>query len=114
MSNIQQARESLDAKLAAMGYVQPENNSGGGGTYKVYDEKAKDAYVSSQNHGSYATFGNEVDTEVQKTDSCPACDEKAVYSCHCEIGELMCANNHMWYVKKNGEVVLGDPHEDED
>ena len=117
MSDIERARNTLDAQLASMGYQHPSGNpsNGQGSVYKAYNEnKDGDVYVS-QDQGVYATFNADKKThqEVQKTDICPVCDQKAMYACNCPIGEMMCKNNHMWYVEKTGKVVLGDPHENE-
>lgn len=112
-NNIQQQRDALDNKLAEMGYVHPEDTDNTPSTYKAYNETGK-VYVS-QTHDTYATF--DIDKtpteETQKNDICPNCDQKAVYSCGCPIGEMMCKNNHMWYFVQGRGVVIGDPHENE-
>ncbi len=112
-NNIEEARKSLDAKLADLGYEHPDENiQSTNNIYKVYTENGTDVY-KSQKHDTYATFDT-FDThkpeEVQNTNICPQCQDKATYACPCAIGEMMCNKGHMWYVAKNGEVVFGDPH----
>ena len=115
--NIDQQRKDLDAKLAEIGYQHPEQNSQGASLYKIYAEDGTDTYVS-QHQDPYATFNTDQpelkQNQVHKTDICPTCEEKASYSCPCPVGEMMCKKGHMWYVQKNGTVVLGDPHEGDD
>lgn len=112
MSDIDHARNSLDAQLTSMGYVHPDTNNQTGGGYKTYSQTSDNVYVS-RSFDQYATFNTKTDAkqQVQKTDVCPSCDNKAMYSCRCPVGEMMCKNNHMWYVEKNGKLVMGDPHE---
>lgn len=112
MSDIERARNSLDAKLSEMGYVHPEStNSNSGDGYKMYNKEGESTYVS-QDYNRYATFDTKQSGDVQKTDICPSCETKALYSCDCEFGDMMCTNGHMWYVQKDGKVIVGDPHKD--
>lgn len=110
-NNIEEARRSLDRKLADMGYQHPTTDNQNRNIYKTYKESGDDTYVS-QEYTRYATFNANEQKEIEKpeNDICPLCDTKALYRCGCEIGEMMCKQNHMWYYTMQGEVKIGDPH----
>lgn len=113
-------RTDLDAKLASLGYVHPDTPQMPRATqYKtinVTDEKAQ--YESSNKTDvPYKNFSQKEDlqNEIHKTDICPKCNEKALYICECNrYGDMMCKNNHIWYITKDGQLSIGDPHENED
>lgn len=106
-------RKELDEKLAKQGYEHPENDQKQSfSAYKVYSETSQDIYVS-QNYDPYAKY-NDIEQNIEKPDICPICQKKAMYSCSCDVGELMCENAHAWYILTNGQVVVGDPHEKDD
>jgi hypothetical protein len=111
MSNeAEQARNSVDAKLKNIGYEHPENNNTSYSPYKAYSESG-DVYVSQQGT-IYSTFEEKITQKnTRPANICPVCEGKAAYVCPCKVGEKMCKNNHMWYFTKDGNVVVGDPHE---
>ena len=116
MSDIQRAKNDLDAKLAKMGYVHPENpQMGSNKRYRTIDVKDENAVYQASNHKDtpYSNFSGEMKVEkvVQRTDICPECDTKALFRCECkEFGDQMCKNNHIWWVNPQGQVINGDPH----
>ena len=46
----------------------------------------------------------------QKIFNCPECYEKAVKTCNCVNSDKTCVNGHVWYMNREGAIVLGDPH----
>lgn len=121
--NPEEARKNLDAKLSQMGYVHPAEAASSRQpqymSYSVTEEQKKKEqygdYISQKPFDPYATFDTEnpPKNETQKTDICPMCDKKAMYSCSCSLQDMMCAKGHIWFVLKNGTIKIGDPHEDE-
>ncbi len=108
------SREELDAKLAEKGYSHPEEIN----TYRpqtTYMAYSKGDYTS-QVYDPYATFNTEEpeSKSVQKTARCPVCEKQAMYSCSCVLEDMLCGNAHTWYVLKSGQVIIANPHEDED
>ena len=118
MSDIERARNELESKL--IGYVHPENvKPKTNHVYKTIDVKDEKAQYesSSKKANPYGLFSQEPDSLdiVQKTRTCPACQGQALFACDCvEYGDMMCSNNHTWWVDKKGVVHLEDPHEGED
>jgi hypothetical protein len=117
--DIERARNQLESKLSSMGYVHPEEAKPKTNhvykTINVKDEKAQ--YESSAKKANpYGSFSHDYDgSTVQKTRTCPACQEQALFACDCtEYGDMMCSNDHTWWVDKKGVVHLEDPHEGED
>jgi hypothetical protein len=111
--NSDSCRKDLDSKLASKGYVHPTTNNTSSSPYMAYSDENKGDYFS-QNFDPYATFNsNQLIKEVQKTDFCPVCNFKAMYSCNCPLSDMMCKNGHIWFVQKNGSTHIGDPHENE-
>lgn len=110
--NSQQEREELDRKLAKLGYEHPAENNHHKNEYMSYSTDSKDVYTSTS-HNTYSSFSTEEQPQqVQKPTICPKCDQMPLYFCPCKVGEMMCKDSHMWYVKKDGIVVSGDPHSD--
>jgi hypothetical protein len=112
--NISNARNKLDI----LGYVHPEtlkyNKNDPYKTINVKDEKG--IYVSSSklndpyNRLSITPEKN----EVQKNNICPSCQEEALFICSCEeFKDLMCKNNHYWWINSEGITMKGDPHEND-
>jgi hypothetical protein len=116
----------VDQKLKAMGYEQPSNLS-----YhpqnNVYMSYTSGDY-KSQTYDPYATFNAEEappapaskPTPTSKpapaskpaNKNCPVCQHPAKYICNCNLAEQMCANRHKWFWQK-GQLIIADPHEDE-
>lgn len=121
--NPEEARKNLDATLAKMGYQHPEETvNSRQPQYMSYsvteDQKKQDKYgdyISQKPYDPYATFNTEeVLRETQRTNTCPVCENKALYSCSCSLQDMMCGKGHIWFVLKNGTIKTGDPHENED
>lgn len=115
--DIERARNQLDGKLSSMGYVHPEvakpKTNHVYATINVKDDNAQ--YTSSSKKANpYGTFNAEYDeSTVHKNMTCPECQGKALYACDCvEYGDMMCSNNHTWWVDKKGIVHMEDPHDD--
>lgn len=120
--NPKEAKEKLDTKLAQMGYVHPTQSDNSRQpqymSYSVTEEqKKKDQYgdyISQKSFDPYATFDSEeIKKEIQSTNICPVCENKAMYSCSCSLQDMMCAYGHIWFVLKNGKISIRDPHENE-
>jgi hypothetical protein len=133
MSDNNHDRNSLEQKLKVSGYVHPDtDNTNTTPTYMSYREG--DTYVS-QSYDVYANFNSEDNKQENENNSnmnklslnqqqkntnklvltvCPVCDSKAFYSCDCEYADLMCKNRHVWFTTKQGNVIVRDPHEDEE
>jgi hypothetical protein len=109
--SIDQARKMLESKLSKYSHPEKVNaQSGNRSTYQAYSEQATDVYVS-QNTDVYATFDDKLTPDVGNTETCPICEERAVYRCNCNLAETMCSKGHIWrYVK--GKCIQGDPHEE--
>lgn len=106
--DIKTARE----KLNNLAYSHPENTKNNRGTmYKTFsdtDNTTKnniDKFKSTVVGKTYAAYG---DTTV--TDKCPICKQIPVSICNCIYSDRTCANNHKWYVNRDGEIVKGNPH----
>jgi hypothetical protein len=120
--NPDEAMKKLDAQLAKMGYVHPtEADSSRQPQYMAYsvtdDQKTSGMgeYKSHKPYYPYATFNaEETVSDTQRTDICPLCDLKALYSCSCSLSDMMCKQGHIWFVLKNGTVKIGDPHKDDE
>jgi len=118
--NPEEARKNLDANLSKMGYVHPTDADSSRQpqymSYAVTEEQKKKQqygdYVSQKPFDPYATFDNQT-SDTHRTDICPVCESKAMYSCSCSLQDVMCAKGHIWYVLKSGKVKVGDPHENE-
>tara|TARA_R110002111_G_scaffold26410_4_gene57187 strand:+ start:328 stop:657 length:330 start_codon:yes stop_codon:yes gene_type:complete len=109
MSNeIDRARKSLEIS----GYVHPDTINSEINPYKSYSEESKNVYVSS-NDDVYSKFEEKNNDSKQQSFFCAKCNKKASYQCPCTVGEMMCENNHMWYVENDGKVIFGDPHDKE-
>lgn len=114
--DIERARSELANKL--VGYEHPDNAKPQTNhvykTINVKDEKAQ-YETSSKKENPYGSFDqNHDDDIVQKTRTCPACQGQALFACDCaEYGDMMCSNNHTWWVDKKGHVHLEDPHEED-
>jgi len=108
-------RNELEQKLAKQGYQHPETPAQNVSAYQKYsDGKGNDPYTS-QVYDPYATFDTEDKPKVtQKSDICPVCQQKALYTCECADGEFMCSAGHAWYFLVSGKLVIGDPHEEDD
>jgi hypothetical protein len=118
--NPEEAQKKLDEQLAKMGYVHPTDASNSRQpqymAYSVTDDQKNHGmgeYQSNKPYDPYATFNSENTSDTQHTDICPVCDKKAMYSCNCSSGDMMCKEGHIWFVLQNGLVKIGDPHENE-
>ena len=119
--NTDDAMKKVDSQLSKMGYEHPtESNSSRHNQYMNYsvseDQKTSGMgeYTAPTFYDPYASFNaDEKTNDTQKTDICPVCDQKAMYSCNCLDADMMCKQGHIWFVLKNGTVKVGDPHEDE-
>lgn len=119
-SHMERARNNLEIK----GYVHPEDTvpaSSNYSAYQSYSGQGSDPYVTGYSTGVYAhdstaytdqELGIEEKIAVVAT-YCPVCDCKALYTCGCELKDMMCENSHVWYFKKSGQLVVKDPHKDE-
>jgi len=121
MCDIESTRNQLDQKLALQGYVHPETPTQNVSLYKTIDVKNESAiYESNKKHINPYKFFNSTEStkpnkNVQRTNRCPTCEEDAQFICSCEeYGDMLCKNNHYWWVNKKGLIVLGDPHDDEE
>lgn len=110
--NVDKARNALDQKLADMGYEHPDSPGNRDNIYMSYSKDGDDPYVS-HDVDQYATYTSHDLHDTENTNICPTCEEKAMYACDCEHKDMMCKNNHIWFVRTNGQVVKGDPHEDD-
>lgn len=118
--NRNKAINEVESKLSSKGYVHPDvHHRPNSDAYTTINIKDKNAVYqrSSKPNIPYASFNHKKMsdnlTEVQKTDICPMCDTKALYKCDCyEFHDMMCKNNHVWWVNTNGQVINGDPHFD--
>lgn len=111
---INHLRNKLEAKLAEKGYEYsdvPYGRSGDVNPYKSVSETNTQGYMSGK-QDIYAKY-DEGQLDKPKMRVCPTCESPATYVCGCEKGEVMCNNRHTWWFRKNGSLVLGDPHEDE-
>lgn len=111
--SIEQARKILESKLSKYEHPLKTNaQSGNNGYYQAYSEKSEDVYVS-HNKDTYASFDEQDQTpKNSKSMICPVCELPAVYSCNCELEEMMCKKGHIWRFE-NGKCIQGDPHSDE-
>lgn len=102
-------RSDLDKKLAEMGYEHPSDPVQNLSAYQTYNGYG---YVT-QKQTVYKTFNteNKIGESVQRNDICPTCDKKAVSICNCEFSDMMCPDEHIWRITKEGKVIMGDPHE---
>jgi len=109
-------RKELEEKLTKQGYQHPDTINQVYSAYQIYTEKDTTPYVS-QNYDPYATFNSEEkqsqQQSTQQDNICPTCRTTAMYSCPCKIGEFMCGSGHSWYFTQSGEMIVGDPHENE-
>ena len=113
--DIDNLRSKLEAKLAEKGYEYSDEPYGGGNNanpYKSVSETDTDTYMS-QKQDIYAKY-DENSAEKPQMRICPTCELPAMYVCNCEKAEVMCKNRHAWWFKKDGTLVLGDPHEDDE
>ena len=110
--SIEQARKMLESKLSK--YEHPETTNGQTGNMGFYQdcsEKSADVYVS-HNKDTYASFDEqEIAPKNPKSAICPVCELPAVYSCNCELEEMMCKKGHIWRYE-NGKCIQGDPHDE--
>jgi hypothetical protein len=113
--DINNLRDKLEKKLAEKGYEysdEPYQNNYGTNPYKSVSDNDTSSYMSPK-QDIYAKYDeNNEEKPVLKT--CPVCELPALYVCNCEKAEVMCKNKHAWWFKKDGSLVLGDPHEEED
>jgi len=103
--------------LSINGYVHPETpQSTLQNTYKVIDVKDdKATYESSSKlanpYRNFTQNEEKLEKEVQRNDICGQCGSKALYVCECkEYQDMMCENNHVWWVNQQGQIIDGDPH----
>lgn len=133
MSNSDYAKSLAEANLAEKGYVHPTNNNYSNtpqymGYNTDYFTQTYDTYATVNTEESDNTNLDQVQSNNVQSNNvqsngqqphkstliiCPVCDVKASYKCGCCLGDLMCKNGHVWYMYKNGQIALGDPHEDE-
>ena len=104
------------------GYEEPENikpyagnngklttNTSTNGIYKTFDESAKgkkkNEFKSTVLETPYIK-NNEVKDE---DDICPVCSEESVYKSYTVFNDRRCKNDHCWYIKRDGKIVVGKP-----
>ena len=105
------------------GYEEPENAkpfTGGGkiitnintslnGIYKTFDENAKgkkkNEFKSVVLENSYMTNNIQED----ENDICPVCSKPPVYKSYTVYNDRKCEDDHCWYIKRDGEIVIGKP-----
>ena len=117
--DVARAQNDLDAKLAAMGYEHPEKPQAPSNhhykTINVKDEKGQ-YEASNKSANPYRHFSEQEDDYSKRysTDICPLCNTKALFRCECkEYKDMMCKNNHVWWMDEKGHIHQGDPHEEE-
>lgn len=99
---IEKARMSLNIP----GYVHPEKKSASVSTYRVF---SGNEYNVNPTSNVYSRMDDYKSTD-SLTNWCPVCHKKAIYSCTCEDHDMLCPDNHVWYLK-NDQIVIGDPHD---
>ena len=108
--DIESARKNL--KLA--GYVHPEStNTNRDSRYKTFSETDKkkkshmDKFKSVAVGKQYASLA----TKIDEADTiCPVCKEKAIDYCDCVYSDKKCKEGHVWYIDREGETKVGNPH----
>lgn len=84
-----------------------------------YDDKGKIVHNPnckvSINNISYNLFIKKSEEETKKEDTidylnyCPTCKEPVEYECECVYQDLVCKNNHTWYID-DGKIIFNNPH----
>lgn len=135
MSNIDHKRSALDAILAESGYVHPESHENNyEDAYQSYTGDDTNPYASHSSD-AYAVGYDQLDEDSEKqlaietkkqaesvVPKCPTCNEKAMYMCECSKKDMMCKNNHIWYIVVNNrqggnvirDIIKEDPHESDE
>lgn len=106
------SQEDLDAKLRAQGYSHPDEVNSYHPQDTNYMSYSDGGNYKPQSTEAYAKFNSEQKT-ISKS-PCPVCSKPALYSCSCELQDMLCGGGHTWYITKDGKIVIADPHEDED
>lgn len=116
---------NLNRPTTIPGYIEPEQpkashgnnrnmssvNRSSYGIYKTFDENAK-----GKKKGEFKTtelvnkYGNNNFEEDNEIDNCPVCSDPHIYVCPCVYNDKKCKNEHIWYIKRDGKVVVGNPH----
>ena len=73
--------------------------------YKVFSENKDDYSEGVDKRYKISEEYNDDEHNI-----CPVCKEKSVISCNCVYNDKKCANNHTWYLNRDGEIRNGNPH----
>ena len=104
-------RNEVQNNLKKMGYQHPERENIVFSPYLNYSESGENPYVVGNGSGYMATSSASYEDYMGK---CPVCDSRPKFVCECEeFKDNMCKNGHVWYLNKKGEVITGNPHEND-
>lgn len=111
MSEIESARR----KLQISGYQHPtEIIPKKSKQYKIFNTESKtNDYTKPSKFFSYATFTDKESEQklYKQSNICPVCRLDALYVCDCQYADKQCSNGHVWFINKNNNVSIGDPHD---
>lgn len=100
-------------KLNIPGYVHPKSNNSRNSMYKTFSEggkKKKDMtkFKTTELNDGYSM----VNIEISESHICPIkdCGQTCVFICQCAYNDKRCSNGHIWYINREGEKKIGNPH----
>lgn len=57
---------------------------------------------------NYSTFSKNF--TINETHQCPVCNLTCNFMCQCQYNDMSCSNGHSWFIRRNGEKEIGNPH----
>lgn len=98
--------ENARRRLILPGYKHPEaTNTTRSTVYKTFSEKHND-FGNTVKDKKYATMSHYIDA----SEKCPECNSNIVERCQCSFSDKKCVNGHIFYVNRQGEIKIGNPH----
>lgn len=91
------------------GYVHPiSNNHTKKSVYKTFTaEEKQDKYAFGVTTGGKSYAKQATTYEEEK---CPVCQGGITSSCYCINSDKTCAQGHIWYTDRDGNIKVGNPH----